>query len=335
MSLHRMVLARSWTLVKHFEGAPKLSDFKLVETQLQKLKNGEVLLEAECFSVDPYMRPYSKRMMKEGDIMMGTQVARVLESKDSKFPVGSYAISNGGWTTHSISQGKDLSPLLSNWPDHIPKSLALGTIGMPGLTAYFGLREILFAKKGEVLLINGAAGAVGSIAGQIGKIIGCKVIGSAGSGDKVEYLKEIGFDEAFNYKTVGSLEEALKKASPEGYDCYFENVGGYFADVALQQMRTFGRIAVCGAIALYNDEVPRKGEYVHLPLIFKQLRMEGFTVQRWLNRYDEGLEKLMQWVVEGKLKYHEHITKGFENMPSAFIGMLKGDNIGKAIITAK
>ncbi|KAM8961915.1 prostaglandin reductase 1-like [Pelodytes ibericus] len=330
-----MVLSRSWTLVKHFEGAPKLSNFKLKEVELPKIKHGEVLLEAEFFSVDPYMRPYSKQKMKEGDVMMGTQVGRVLESNNPAFKVGSYALSTAGWTTHSISQGKELTPLIANWPDNIPKSLALGTIGMPGLTAYFGLQEICCAKKGEIVLVNGAAGAVGSLVGQIAKIIGCKVVGSAGSDDKVQYLKEIGFDEAFNYKTVGSLEEALKKASPEGYDCFFENVGGEFADVAIRQMRKYGRIAVCGAISLYNDTVPRKGEYVHFPLIFKELRMEGFTVQRWLNRYVEGLEKLMQWVLEGKLKYHEHITKGFDNMPSAFIGMLKGDNIGKAIITAK
>ncbi|XP_063313317.1 prostaglandin reductase 1-like isoform X1 [Pelobates fuscus] len=335
MSHHRMVLSRSWTLVKHFEGAPKLSDFKLKEVKLPAIKHGEVLLEAEYFSVDPYMRPYSKRMMKEGDIMMGTQVARVLESKNPAFPAGSFAVSNAGWTTHSISQGKDLTALLSNWPEHIPKSLALGTIGMPGLTAYFGLREICCAKKGEIVLVNGAAGAVGTLVGQIAKITGCKVVGSAGSDDKVKYLKDIGFDEAFNYKTVRSLEEALKKASPDGYDCFFENVGGEFADVALRQMRKYGRIAVCGAIALYNDTVPRKGEYVHIPLIFQELRMEGFTVQRWLSRYNEGLEKLMQWVVEGKLKYNEHITRGFDNMPSAFLGMLKGENIGKAIITAK
>ncbi|XP_018099223.2 prostaglandin reductase 1 isoform X2 [Xenopus laevis] len=335
MSHHRMILSRSWTLVKHFEGAPKPSDFKLKEVGLSPIKNGEVMLEAEYFSVDPYMRPYSKHMMKEGDVMIGTQVARVLESKNSEFQVGSFVLSNAGWTTHSISNGKELTPLLANWPAHIPRSLALGTIGMPGLTSYFGLHEICCAKKDEIVLVNGAAGAVGTIVGQIAKIIGCKVVGSAGSDDKVQYLKEIGFDEVFNYKTVSSLEEALKKASPEGYDCFFENVGGEFADVALLQMRKYGRIAVCGAISLYNDTVPRKGPYVHYPLIFQELRMEGFTVQRWLNRYNEGLEKLMQWVVEGKLKYDEHITKGFDNMPSAFIGMLKGDNIGKAIITAK
>ncbi|XP_066460473.1 prostaglandin reductase 1-like isoform X2 [Eleutherodactylus coqui] len=329
-----MVLSRAWTLVKHFEGAPKLSDFKMKEIQLPKVKNGEVLVEAEYFSVDPYMRPYSKQKMKEGDIMIGEQVARVVESSDAAFPVGSYVLSHAGWTTHSVSEGKNLTPLLANWPDHVPKSLALGTIGMPGLTAYFGLKEVCFAKKGEVVLVNGAAGAVGSLVGQIAKITGCKVVGSAGSEDKVQYLKDIGFDVAFNYKTV-DLEEALKKASPEGYDCFFENVGGYFSDVALRQMRKYGRIAVCGAIALYNDTTPRKGEYVQLPLIFQELRMEGFTVQRWKNRYDEGLERLMQWVIEGKLKYQEHITRGFDNMPSAFIGMLKGENTGKAIITAK
>ncbi|KAG8455042.1 hypothetical protein GDO86_001314 [Hymenochirus boettgeri] len=273
--------------------------------------------------------------MKEGDIMIGAQVGRVLKSKNSAFAAGTFALSDAGWSTHSISSGKDLTPLLANWPAHIPKSLALGTIGMPGLTAYFGLLEICCAKKGETVLVNGAAGAVGSLVGQIAKIIGCKVVGSAGSDEKVKYLKTIGFDEAFNYKTVSSLEEALKRASPEGYDCFFDNVGGEFTDVALHQMKKYGRIALCGAISLYNDSVPRKAPYVHVPLIMQGLRMEGFTVQRWLNRYNEGLEKLMQWVIQGKLKYHEHITKGFDNMPSAFIGMLKGDNIGKAIITAK
>ncbi|KAM4809284.1 prostaglandin reductase 1-like [Rhinophrynus dorsalis] len=329
-----MVLSHSWTLAKHFEGAPKLSDFKLKEVELPKIKDGEVLLEAEYFSVDPYMRISSKGL-KEGDIMMGTQVGRVIESKNSAFPVGSFAVSNAGWTTHSISNGSELSPLLANWPDHIPKSLALGTIGMPGLTAYFGLKEICCAKKGEIILVNGAAGAVGTVVGQIAKIIGCKVVGSAGSDDKIKYLKEIGFDEVFNYKTVSSLEEALRKASPEGYDCFFENVGGEFADVALLQMRRHGRIAVCGAISEYNDVTCKKGAYVHFPLILQELRMEGFLVYSWKNRFNEGLEKLMQWVVEGKLKYLEYITKGFDNMPSAFIGMLKGDNTGKAIITAK
>ncbi|XP_077331382.1 prostaglandin reductase 1-like [Lithobates pipiens] len=327
-----MVVSKSWTMVKHFDGAPKPEDFKLVEKELPALKDGELLLESLYLSVDPYMRPYSRRIMKEGDVMIGSQVARVTESKNPNFPVGGVYVASVGWTTHFISDGKGLHALPSSWPESLPKSLALGAVGMPGLTAYFGLLEVCSAKEGDVVLVNSAAGAVGSVVGQIAKIKGCKVVGSAGSDEKVEYLKEIGFDEAFNYKTVGSLEETLKTASPEGYDCYFENVGGKFADVALQQMKTFGRIAVCGVISMYNDAVPPSGPSIQPTILFKQLRMEGFIVSRWENRFEEGGKQLLQWVLEGKLKYHEHITNGFENMPAGFMGMLKGENIGKAII---
>lgn len=218
-----MVRAKSWTLRKHFEGFPKTSDFELKEVELPKLKDGDVLFESVFLSVDPYMRPYSRRLMKEGDIMIGSQVARVVESKNPTYPVGTYVVANSGWTTHFISDGKDLQ-LLPSWPEKIPRSLALGTIGMPGLTAYFGLLEICKIRAGDTVLVTAAAGAVGSVVGQIAKIGGCKVVGCAGSDKKVAYLKQIGFDEAFNYKTVGSLEEALRKASPDGYDCYFDNV---------------------------------------------------------------------------------------------------------------
>ncbi|XP_069818200.1 prostaglandin reductase 1-like [Dendropsophus ebraccatus] len=327
-----MVVSKSWTMVKHFKGAPKPEDFKLIEKELPSLQDGEILLESVFLSVDPYMRPYSGKLLKEGDVMIGSQVARIIESKNSAFPVGGYYVANSGWTTHFISNGKGLNPLPSEWPQSLPRSLALGVVGMPGLTAYFGLLEICSPKKGDVVLVNSAAGAVGSVVGQIAKIKGCKVVGSAGSDDKIQYLKEIGFDEAFNYKTVSSLEEALKKASPEGYDCYFENVAGKFADAALPQMKDFGRIAVCGAISMYNDAVPPSGPYIQPLILFKQLRMEGFIVSRWTDRYIEGQKQLLQWVLEGKVKYHEHITKGFENMPAGFMGMLKGENTGKAII---
>ncbi|XP_063770269.1 prostaglandin reductase 1-like isoform X1 [Pseudophryne corroboree] len=327
-----MVIAKSWIMVKHFDGAPKPEDFKLIEKELPPLKNGEVLLKSVFLSVDPYMRPYSRILMKDGDVMIGAQVARVIESKNAAFPVGGYYTANSGWTTHFISDGQVLQAIPSSWPESLPKSLALGTVGMPGLTAYFGLLEICNPKEGEVVLVNGAAGAVGSVVGQIAKIKGCKVVGSAGSDEKVTYLKEIGFDEAFNYKTVDCLEEALKKASPEGYDCYFENVGGKFADAAIPQMKTFGRISVCGAISLYNDAVLPSGPYIQTYLVTKQLRMEGFLVSRWQEKFREGQKQLLQWVSEGKLKYHEHITNGFENMPAGFMGMLNGENIGKAVI---
>ncbi|NXF06679.1 PTGR1 reductase, partial [Smithornis capensis] len=329
-----MVTAKVWVLKKHFEGFPKTSDFDLKKIELPNLKDGgkwKLLLESVFLSLDPYMRPYSQRDMKEGDIMIGTQVARIVESKNRAFTVGAFVVANSGWRTHFISDGKDVHLLPSSWPESLPRSLALGTIGMPGLTAYFGLLEVCKMKPGETVLVNAAAGAVGSVVGQLAKIGGCKVVGCAGSDDKVAYLKKIGFDEAFNYKTV-SLDEALRKASPDGYDCFFDNVGGEFANTAINHMKKYGRIAICGAISLYNDSVPQKGPYMQIPMIFKELQMEGFLVHRWYNRREEGVKALLKWVMEGKVKYHEHITEGFENMPMAFIGMLKGENLGKAVV---
>ncbi|NXU91256.1 PTGR1 reductase, partial [Xiphorhynchus elegans] len=329
-----MVTAKVWVLKKHFEGFPKTSDFDLKKIELPKLKDGgevlPLLLESVFLSVDPYMRAYSRRDMKEGDVMIGTQVARIVESKNPAFTVGAFVVADHGWRTHFISNGKDLHLLPSSWPESLPRSLALGTVGMPGLTAYFGLLEVCKMKPGETVLVNAAAGAVGSVVGQLAKIGGCKVVGCAGSDDKVAYLKKLGFDEAFNYKTVTSLDEALRKASPDGYDCFFDNVK--FASIAINQMKKYGRIAICGAISLYNDSVPQKGPYMQIPMIFKELRMEGFIVSRWNNRREEGVKALLKWVVEGKVKYHEQVTEGFENMPMAFIGMLKGENIGKAVV---
>ncbi|KAM9425584.1 prostaglandin reductase 1-like isoform 2-T3 [Pholidichthys leucotaenia] len=278
------------------------------------------------------MRPFSKAFMQEGDVMIGSQVAKVIQSKNPAFPVGSHVVSSCGWRSHSISDGKQLIPIMSEWPEGVPLSLALGAIGMPGLTAVYGLEEVLQLKKGETLLVNAAAGAVGSLVGQIAKIKGCKVVGSAGTDAKVAFLKELGFDVAFNYKTVSSLEEELKKAAPDGYDCFFENVGGPSSVIAMQQMKDFGRIAVCGTISTYNDGVPQTGPYPHQIMIFKQLKMEGFLQSQWEHKHPETLKRLAAWVKEGKLKCQEHVTKGFENMPAAFMGMLKGENTGKAIV---
>lgn len=329
-----MVLAKSWTLKKHFKGNPTNSDFELKTAELPPLKNGEVLLEALFFSVDPYMRVVSKRL-KEGDMMMGGQVARVVESKNSAFPTGTIVVALSGWTTHSISDGQGLEKLPAGWPDSLPLSLALGTVGMPGLTAYFGLLDICGVKGGETVMVNAAAGAVGSVVGQIAKLKGCKVVGAAGSDEKTAYLKKVGFDVAFNYKTVESLEETLKKASPDGYDCYFDNVGGEFSNTVIPQMKTFGRIAICGAISTYNRTGPLPPGPPPEVVIFQQLRMEGFVVSRWQGDVrQKALKDLMMWTSEGKIQYHEHIIKGFENMPSAFIGMLNGENLGKTIVKA-
>ncbi|KAM8803670.1 prostaglandin reductase 1 isoform 1-T1 [Rhynchonycteris naso] len=327
-----MVRAKNWTLKKHFEGQPKSGDFEMKAVELPPLKNGEVLLEALFLTVDPYMRVAAKRL-KEGDTMMGQQVARVVESKNSAFPTGTVVLASSGWTTHSISDGKELENLPVEWPDTLPLSLALGTVGMPGLTAYFGLLNICSAKGGETVLVNAAAGAVGSVVGQIAKLKGCKVVGAAGSDEKVAYLKKLGFDVAFNYKTVKSLEETLKKACPDGYDCYFDNVGGEFSNVVIPQMKKFGRIAICGAISTYNSTHPLPPGPSPEVIIYQQLRMEGFIVSRWQGEVKQkALKDLLKWVSEGKIQFQEYITEGFENTPAAFMGMLKGDNLGKTIV---
>ncbi|XP_067117525.1 prostaglandin reductase 1-like [Osmerus mordax] len=326
-----MVQAKTWVLTERFEGFPKDSNFRLQLEQLPDPKDGEMLLEALFLSVDPYMRAYVMRM-QPGEVMMGSQVAKVIKSHNPSFPVGSHVVGRCGWRTHSLSDGAGLTLLQADWPQEVSLSQALGGIGMPGLTALYGLEEVLDLKEGETLLVNAAAGAVGSVVGQIAKIKGCKVVGSAGSDAKVAFLKDLGFDEAFNYKTITSLEETLKAASPDGYDGFFENVGGPFFSVALPQMKQFGRIAMCGGISLYNDTTPQTGPYPHTSMVFKQLKMEGFLVNRWQHKNPEGIRRLLAWAKEGKLHCREHVTEGFEKMPSAFMGMLKGENIGKAVI---
>lgn len=327
-----MVHAKIWTLKKHFEGHPTNSNFELKTVELPPLKNGEVLLEALFLTVDPYMRVSAKNL-KEGDPMIGQQVARVLESKNSTFPTGTVVVAFSGWTSHSISDGKDLQKVPEPWPEKLPLSLTLGTVGMTGLTAYFGLLDICGVKNGQTVLVNAAAGAVGSIVGQIAKLKGCKVVGAAGSDEKVAHIKKLGFDVAFNYKTIASLEETLKKASPDGYDCYFDNVGGEFSNVVIPQMKEFGRVAICGAISTYNRTSQLPPGPPPEVIIYRQIRMEGFIVSRWKGEVrQKALQELLTWVSEGKIQYHEYITEGFENMPAAFIGMLKGDNTGKAIV---
>ncbi|XP_058237437.1 prostaglandin reductase 1-like [Hemibagrus wyckioides] len=327
-----MFQAKFWTLRQHFVGFPKHSDFELKEEKLPELQDGEVLLEVVFLSVDPYMRPFSRSRMKEGDTMIGTQVSKVVQSRNPHYPVGSYVVANCGWRTHSLSDGSDLRMIHSDWPKDLPMSLALGTVGMPGLTALYGLEEICKLKPGETLLVNAAAGAVGSVAGQIAKIKGCRVVGCAGLDRKVSYLKELGFDYAFSYKTISSLKDTLLEAAAQGYECYFENVGGEFSSVALTQMKEFGRIAVCGNIATYNDTELQTGPYIHTLMNIRQLRMEGFMVNRWMHKDHDSLQRLLDWVKEGKLQCKEHVTEGFDNMPAAFMAMLNGANTGKAII---
>jgi len=331
-----MVRAKKFVFQKQFEGLPKDTDLKLVAEELPPLKNGEFLVEAVYLSVDPYMRGYAPRL-QTGTTFIGSEVAKVIESKNAKYPVGQYVVGEFGWRTYTISEGEPSSygfppPWRIPDPENLPLSLFLGVLGMPGVTAYFGFLEICQPKPGETVAISGAAGAVGNLVGQIAKIKGCTVIGITGSNEKGKLLvDELKFDQFVNYKDP-DFQEQLTKAAPNGIDCYFDNVGGEISSIVLNQMNSFGRVSVCGSISGYNEAAVPKASIVQYPVLFKQLKIEGFIFHRWWSRRLEAINQHKKWIKEGKLKYRETVTQGFENAPKAFVDMLQGGNFGKAIV---
>jgi prostaglandin reductase 1 len=258
---------------------------------------------------------------------------RVIATKNENFPLGAKIFAQCGWRTHTIVNPSNFAKHeLYVLPDFgsVSYSYGLSVLGMPGITARFGFLEFCQPKEGEIVAVTGAAGAVGSIVGQIARIKGCKVIGFAGSDDKCRWLEELGFDKAINYKNENYVQQ-LKEFAPDGIDCFFDNVGGMLGFNIIEHMRMLGRISICGAISTYNDE------QVMIPAFKtfhrRNLTMFGFNVYaRFSHRWNEGIEGNLTWLKEGKLKYEETVTEGFENMPSAFIEMLTGGNTGKAII---
>ncbi|XP_059048574.1 prostaglandin reductase 1-like [Achroia grisella] len=333
-----MVKARKYVVKNHFQGVPKLSDYEIVEEELPPLKDNEFLVKTEWISVDPYLRAYNSQINAPYD-QFSFQIALVQESKNPDYPVGTRVVSHKGWCDYTIINPKLQSDFLDTvytLPDlkGLSNSLALGAVGMPGATAYFGFLEICKPKPDETVVVTGAAGAVGSIVGQIAKIKGCKVIGFAGSDEKVQWLeKELGFDKAINYKTA-DVAKALKEAAPNGVDCYFDNVGGELSSVIINQLNVFGRVSVCGSISSYNDDLDKlpKASIVQPALVFRQLKVEGFIVSRWRERWSEAFTEIITWILNGKMKPREHVTEGFDNLFKAFTGMLAGENYGKAIV---
>lgn len=338
----------------HFAGLPKPSDFEVATEPLPALKAGQVLTEARFWSVDPYARVYPLAFgFKLPMTMLGSQVAEVIESKNPRFPVGCLVVAYTGWRDRHVVDPEEDQSTYGEGPFALPKvsraidlpagisaSHLLGALGMPGNSAYFGLIDICQPKSGETVCVSGAGGAVGHLVGQIAKaaVPDCRVVGYAGSDEKCDWLKqELGFHAAINYKK-GNVRSSLKRSAPDGVDCYFDNVGGPVSTATLMNMNLFGRVAVCGAIASYNDT--RDDRLLEPPLqpllVTNQLRMEGFVVWRWMRagRWNEGLQQLAQWMDEGKIKTRETIMEGFENLPTAFIGMLSGDNTGKMIVKA-
>lgn len=317
-------------------GYPKDSEFKLVESLIPKPGPGEFLVRVLYLSVDPYMRPLigegrSYRAAVEiGDVITGGGVGEVTKSDHPQFAVGEIVEGHFGWQQYAISDGSGVRKVD---PKLAPISTALGILGMPGLTAYFGLLDIGKPEAGETVVVSGAAGAVGSLVGQIAKIKGCRVVGIAGTDEKVRHLtEELGFDKAFNYKTARNYYRKLKELCPNGIDIYFDNVGGAITDAVFRLINVRARLVICGQISQYNLERPEMGPRWLWALIVKQAKAEGFLVFQFADRFQEGLNQMAQWLKDGKLKYRETITEGIEKAPRAFIGMLRGENIGKQLV---
>lgn len=324
------------TLAARPSGMPKPSDFKLAESSIPEPKAGEILVRMLYVSVDPYMRGRMNDVKSYappaqiGEVMGAGAVGQVVNSQSAQFEAGDFVEGFFGWQEYAISDGKGVRKLD---PSLGSLSTALGVLGMPGLTAYFGLLDIGKPQRGETVVISGAAGAVGSIAGQIAKINGCRVVGIAGSDQKIAWLRdELAFDAAFNYKTTPDYYAKLEELCPNGVDVYFDNVGGPITDAVFRLINTGARIVVCGQIAQYNDEKPETGPRLLWHLIVKQARAEGFLVFQFAPRYAEGLKQMAAWLKAGKLKYREQFVDGIENAPRAFIGMLQGENTGKQLV---
>jgi NADPH-dependent curcumin reductase CurA len=311
-------------------------NFALSETAIAEPADGEVLIRNIYMSVDPYMRGRMNDVksyvppFQIGEVLQASVVGQVVASSYAGIAEGDHVMGMLGWENFSVCDGRLLRKL---HPGIAPLSYHLGILGMPGMTAYVGLMKIANAKPGDNVFVSAASGAVGSVVGQLAKIHGCRVAGSAGSDEKVELLTdEFGYNGAFNYKTSKDLSASLRDVLPKGIDVLFENVGGELFEAALWQMRDFGRVALCGMISNYNDAEPQPGPRGMAVIIGRRLTIQGFIVTDHPKACEEYVVKAIQWLEEGKLKYRETIVEGVENAPQAFIDLLKGRNTGKQIV---
>jgi NADPH:quinone reductase len=327
---------RQITLAAHPVGLPRESDFRIVESPVPHPASGEVLVRSLYLSVDPYMRgrmngqPGYARAVEIGEVMVGGVVGQVVESNDPRLGPGDYVEGMLGWQEYAVAQAKSLRRID---PEAAPITAALYVLGMPGLTAYFGLLDICRPQPGETVVISAAAGAVGSLVGQIAKLKRCRAVGITGSNEKVHFItRELGFDAGLNYKETPDLPGKLKELCPNGIDVYFDNVGGTTSDAVMQLIDTRARVSVCGQISMYNSTEPDVGPRWFGRLVLKQAKVEGFLVHQFADRFEEGLRQLGIWLREKKLKYREDVVEGLENAPKAFIGMLQGRNIGKRLV---
>ena len=323
-------------LNKRPEGKPTLEDFKFTNAAIPVPTVGDILLKTLYVSVDPYLRGRmndSKSYVPSFEIgkpINSGIIAEVIDSTHSKFKKGDFISGNLDWAEYQLSNGAGLNKLDANISELTP---CLGVLGMTGLTAYLGLTEIGKPNAGETIVVSGAAGAVGSVVGQIGKIMGCKVVGITGSDKKAKLIRsKFKFDNAINYKTTLDLDKAIRNACPNGVDIYFDNVGGEISDAVLANINKHARLPVCGAISLYNDNKISLGPRLQSILLTKSATMTGFIVSDFSAKFHAAMKQLTIWFKEGKLTYAETIVEGFDNIPQAFIDLFDGKNEGKMIV---
>jgi len=327
-------ISREIRLASRPNGIPSAANFARAQIELKTLPDQQVLVRNLFMSVDPYMRGRMNERksyvppFEIGKVLEGGAVGEVIESRAKELKVGDAVVSNFGWREYFIASPKDLHPVSRAVQ---PLSVYLGALGMTGMTAWAGL-HLVKVEAGDVIYISGAAGAVGNVAGQLAKLRGCKVIGSTGSMEKVKFLREeCGFDIAFDYKT-GPVVEQLKVEAPDGIDVYFDNVGGEALEAALSALRVHGRIIACGGISGYNEEKPRPGPSNLFNITTKRLTMKGLIVRDWLDRQGEFEKEVGGYLQSGKLKNKETVVEGLDQAEEAFIGLFKGENIGKMVV---
>ena len=327
-------------LVSRPTGEASLDNFKLVEAELPELKDGQVLVRNHFMSLDPYMRGRMNDAKSYAvpqplnAVMQGGTVGEVVASKNEHYKVGDKVVGFGGWQHYSVADAATPGVLRKVDTTHIPLSAYLGAVGMPGVTAWYGLTQICKPMPGQTIVVSAASGAVGSAVGQLAKARGCRAVGIAGGADKCAYVvNELGFDACVDYKAhpdPKALYEALKAATPDGVDGCFENVGGAVFDAVLARMNAFGRIALCGMISGYDGEpIPLKNPQL---LLMSRLTIEGFIVSEHMQFWPEALKELGTMVATGKLKYRESVAPGLAAAPEAFLGLLKGRNFGKQVV---
>lgn len=328
---------RQFLLAARPKGLPVRTDWDYVETDTPEPGEGEVLVQTHYISLDPAMRGWMNegksyiRPVNIGEVMRAGTAGQVVKSNDPKFKEGDYVTGNGGVQDYHIAKGKHL---IKVDPNLVPLPTYLGVLGMPGMTAYFGIIEVGALKEGETVLVSGAAGAVGSVVGQIAKIKNCTVIGIAGGPDKCQYLiDELGFDAAIDYKNE-HVRKTIRKHAPEGVDVYFDNVGGNILEAALSNLAMHARIPICGAISQYNNTTAIQGPRNYLSLLVHRARMEGFVVFDYQDRYMQAAQEMAAWMMAGKLKNKETIVEGIETFPDTMLRLFSGEKMGKLVLKA-